>query len=193
MTSNPYDIMAKAATEFPPTLEQKQLLGKTFCINGVRLVTTKFGQRHIAVVRLQDSDEDIECWLGGVRVDRQLSALQQEEAFPVWVKLGQDQTIEGEPYILEAPDQPMAPPAETWAKKLSDLGKLYEMNTGRALELLAWKPDKGESAAACYKRGIDELIKSAGSREEANRLVYEQVVAAVTGGIPDNDDSLPFE
>jgi hypothetical protein len=196
---DPYEVADKAATEFPPTLSQKELEGLTFCIKGIRTVTTKFGVRHVAVIQKQGTEEDIEAWLGGVRVDRQLSALQQAEAFPAWFKLGRDTSIEGEPYILLKPDNAPPTPLPTYAKRLSDLGKEYGLTTERALELLEAKVKEGETARAAYKRIMDTMVETVGSREEANRLIYEKLVAKIAPVEETYDEAyepeeeLPFE
>jgi len=177
-------------------MEQKELEGKTFCIKGVRHVTTKFGPRTVAVVQLHGTEEDIEAWLNGVRVARQLAALAQAEAFPVWFKLGRDSSIEGEPYVLLKPESVPASVTDSWAKRLYDLGKEYGLNTERVLELMEAKVNDGESSRAAYKRIFDDLVKATGDREQANRLIYEKLVALIVPveeTYDELDDRLPFE
>ena len=189
MAGDPYEIASKASTDFPPTLDQRELENKIFCIKGARLVTTKFGKKYVAVVQLKDEQEELEAWLGGVRVTRQLEALQEADVLPAWFKLIRDKSIEGEPYTLEKPDEVPAVTV-TWAKKLVDLGREYGLTTERALELLDAKLKDGESPAGGYKRIMDELIKATGDREEANRLIYEKLYAKI---VPPAEDELPFE
>lgn len=93
-------LLESSAEGFEATMSQKEIDGAVFMISGYRLVNTKFGERRVATIRLNGRDESADCWLGGAVVDRQLKRMADESAFPMLVKLGHNEAIEGNPYVL---------------------------------------------------------------------------------------------
>ena len=105
------DTLKEGAESFGETLSQSDVDGKVFMIMGYRMVVTKFGERRVATVQLNGSDDTTEVWLGGALVDRQLKKLAERELLPCLVKLSHNPEIEGNPYIL---DEPTEGEAQAW-------------------------------------------------------------------------------
>ena len=85
------------ASDFPETLKTADLLGKTFSIDAVRLVTTEHGDRYIGEITIDDSLE--EAWLSGSKLHQQVAVL-EAHGLPrtVLLKKGDGQF---DPYLLQ--------------------------------------------------------------------------------------------
>jgi len=92
----------KKGREFPPALSTKELVGKLFTIEEVREVHTEFGERNIAIIRLNGNAEAEEAWLNGAILSRQLQELVADEHLPATVKLATDPSTR-DAYVLEEP------------------------------------------------------------------------------------------
>ena len=62
------------ASDFPDTLKTADLVGQTFSIDAVRLVTTENGERYIGEITLDGSLE--EAWLSGSKLHQQVAVLE---------------------------------------------------------------------------------------------------------------------
>ena len=62
------------ASDFPETLKTADLLGQTFSIDSVRLVTTENGDRFIGQITIDGSLE--EAWLSGSKLHQQVAVLE---------------------------------------------------------------------------------------------------------------------
>ena len=62
------------SSDFPETLKTADLVGQTFSIDSVRLVTTENGDRYIGQITVDGSLE--EAWLSGSKLHQQVAALQ---------------------------------------------------------------------------------------------------------------------
>ena len=62
------------ATDFPETLKTADLVGQTFSIDSVRLVTTENGDRYIGQITIDGSLE--EAWLSGSKLHQQVAVLE---------------------------------------------------------------------------------------------------------------------
>ena len=62
------------ASDFPETLKTADLLGQTFSIDSVRLVTTENGDRYIGEITVDGSLE--EAWLSGSKLHQQVAVLE---------------------------------------------------------------------------------------------------------------------
>ena len=85
--------------EFPETLKTADLVGKTFTINNVKQVTSQFGETFVGDLTLDDNN--VEAWLSGNVVFRQVSWLVEEDKLPAEVTLTRDASKYGEPFRLD--------------------------------------------------------------------------------------------
>ncbi len=105
----------KAGRDFPPTLSTKELVGKVFTIEEIREVNTEYGQRNIATIRLNGSEETVDAWLNGSILSRQLAELQEDDLLPATVKLTTDPSAR-DAYVIEEPGPGEAFDAEVAAQ-----------------------------------------------------------------------------
>ena len=85
------------ATDFPDTLKTAALVGQTFSIDSVRLVTTENGDRYIGQITIDGSLE--EAWLSGSKLHQQVAVL-EAHGLPrtVIITKGEGQF---DPYLLQ--------------------------------------------------------------------------------------------
>jgi hypothetical protein len=79
--------IADEAAESGGFLKPSDYVGQTFRIDGFETIETKYGERHIALVALNGSDEQAKMWASGVVLSRQLDAIAENGCFPVTVRL----------------------------------------------------------------------------------------------------------
>ena len=88
-----------AQTEPAETLSTSALIGKTFTINNVKLVNGKHGETYVGDLTLDG--KNVEAWLSGNVVFRQISALVEGDALPREnVTIFRDADKYGEPFVL---------------------------------------------------------------------------------------------
>ena len=92
----------KAGRQFPPAMSTKELVGRVFTIEEIREVNTEFGQRNIATIRLNGTEETVDAWLNGSILSRQLAELQEDDLLPATVKLTTDPSAR-DAYVIEEP------------------------------------------------------------------------------------------
>ena len=114
MTKKSLSDSPKKGREFPPALSTKELVGKLFTIEEVREVHTEYGERNIAIIRLNGSDKAEEAWLNGAILSRQLEELVADDHLPATVKLTTDPSTR-DAYVLELPGPGEAFDAEVGA------------------------------------------------------------------------------
>jgi len=156
------DALQEGRDSFPPTLDQKELVDKVFVLEGYRNVKTKFGERHVATVRFDSGGESVEAWLGGVFVNRQLKRLSDNELLPCRLRLTQDDSMDGSPYVLEEVADGV--PAQTAGATLPT-----DAPTPLGTLLTAWVKEVGGMAAVADALQAKTLMAAI-----ANALAYDR-------------------
>ena len=88
-----------AQTEPSDTLSTTELIGRNFTINNVKLVNGKHGETYVGDLTLDG--KNVEAWLSGNVVFRQISALVEGDALPREnVTIYRDADKYGEPFVL---------------------------------------------------------------------------------------------
>ena len=85
------------SSDFPETLKTADLVGQTFSIDSVRLVTTENGDRYIGEITVDGSLE--EAWLSGSKLHQQVAVL-EAHGLPRTVLLTKGDG-QFDPYLLE--------------------------------------------------------------------------------------------
>ena len=85
------------ASDFPDTLKTADLVGQTFSIDSVRLVTTENGDRYVGQITIDGSLE--EAWLSGSKLHQQVAVL-EEHGLPRTVLLTKGDG-QFDPYLLQ--------------------------------------------------------------------------------------------
>ena len=89
-----------AQTNLGETLKTKELLGKTFTINNVKKVTGAYGETYVGDLTLDG--KNVEAWLSGAKVFRQLEAIVAADDLPREnVTIFRDVREYGEPFVLD--------------------------------------------------------------------------------------------
>ena len=85
------------SSDFPETLKTADLVGQTFSIDSVRLVTTENGDRYIGQITVDGSLE--EAWLSGSKLHQQVAVL-ESHGLPRTVLLTKGDG-QFDPYLLQ--------------------------------------------------------------------------------------------
>ena len=84
------DGIAEKATTFNETMNTASLVGKTFKIMEVRSVPNQFdGYTYVGTIELDG--EEVESWLSGSLVRKQLDAFVEADALPMTVRLSKEE------------------------------------------------------------------------------------------------------
>ena len=85
------------SSDFPETLKTADLVGQTFSIDSVRLVTTENGDRYVGQITVDGSLE--EAWLSGSKLHQQVAVL-ESHGLPRTVLLTKGDG-QFDPYLLQ--------------------------------------------------------------------------------------------
>ena len=187
------DVLKEGRDSFPPTLDQKELVGKVFTLEGYRNVKTKFGERHVATVRFDGGTEAVEAWLGGVLVNRQLKGLSDKELLPCRLRLTQDESMDGSPYVLEEVTSGIEPERSAdismlislvrdWVHEIGGMGEVQRVfNAGTLMAPIAMA--LGYSAEG----GLTWRLNSLDDRQK------QGLIRALKGEWKPPEEEIPFE
>ena len=89
-----------AQSDLNETLSTKELIGKKFTINNVKKVSGMYGETFVGDLTLDG--KNVEAWLSGAKVFRQIEALLKGDDLPrEGLTIIRDAESYGEPFVLQ--------------------------------------------------------------------------------------------
>ena len=137
------------------------------------------GASYVGIIRIDGQDEDVEAWLGGVRVMAQIKAIIDRKAFPIRVK----QTTIEKAYNLEAVSDGQAPVA-AGKSALALYMKANQLSASEVLNILG--AIVTEDVRQAWSDYIEKTMALNGTTEN-------QVCTEILDLLRNQEQDIPFE